>query len=113
MKKQVKKGSDHQEAIRKQIASSKPATGVLRLIKQLEEVYAETAKYDDGLSKELQAKYLTQIAAIKTGIDARLRLLNKVLPDARVADLRVEEQSVPQLKVILGSRQQTTERDKE
>ena len=84
----------NQQALREKIASGNHHAHILKSIEELGKTYDEIAKIKI-MDKGQQAKYMTQLAFLKTKMDGQFKLLNKYLPDVRAIEFQEGESGNP------------------
>lgn len=84
----------NQQQHREKIAAAGHLGRVQVCLKRLEVMGSQVSGLR-GMTREQQAKYITETGMIKTRLDAHFKMINKFLPDIRTIDFRNEEGDNP------------------
>ena len=84
----------NQQALREKLSTANHIGRIGTCLKRLEAINAQVAR-KQGLEREEQAKYITEVGVLKTRLDAHFKLLNKFLPDLRSIDFQTEDGENP------------------
>lgn len=89
--------------IRAKIQNSKQLEQAFKTIENIEKVYAAISKVEaQKFTRGHQAKFTSQLGALKMKLDAHFRFLNKVVPDLRSVELSDPEGNGPKLTLTIN-----------
>lgn len=94
-KRRAKNKAINQAHLREAIAAGNHHHSITRTLDKVDKLYENLTARKTPMTREDQAKFMSQLAALKVKLDSQFKLLNKYLPDLRSIEFKEGEGANP------------------